>query len=74
MWKMAHFEVAHFIHILTQADLKKWPFLQEIQIEEIDSDVDLLIGLNIPKALEPWRIVNSQGDDPYAVRTLSAFT
>ena len=32
--------------------------------------MDLLIGLNTPKALEPWRIINSQGEGPCAVRTL----
>ena len=57
-------------NILTQVDLKKWPYLQEIPMKEIDADVDLLIGLNTPKALEPWRIINSQGEGPNAVRTL----
>ena len=31
--------------------------------------MDLLIGVNVPKAMEPWRIINSQRNGPYAVRT-----
>lgn len=40
-------------NILTQADLNKWPYLQEIKLKETDADVDLLIGVNLPKAMEP---------------------
>lgn len=57
-------------NILTQADLNKWPYLQEIKVKEIDADVDLLIGVKLPKAMEPWKVINSQGDGPYPVRTL----
>lgn len=32
--------------------------------------MELLIGVNVPKAMEPWRIINSQGNGLYAVRTL----
>lgn len=32
--------------------------------------MDLLIGVNLPKAMEPWRVINSQGNGPYAVKTL----
>ncbi len=37
---------------------------------EIDADIELLIGVNIPKALEPWQFINSEGNGPYAVCTL----
>ncbi len=30
----------------------------------------MLIGTNAPKVMEPWEIVNSQDDGPYAVKTL----
>lgn len=32
--------------------------------------MELLIGTNAPKLMEPWEIINSQGKGPYAVRTL----
>lgn len=57
-------------NILTQADLNKWPYLREIKVKQTDADVDLLIGVNVPKVMEPWRIINSLGNGPYAVRTL----
>lgn len=30
----------------------------------------MLIGTNAPKLLEPWEVINSQGNGPYAVRTV----
>ncbi len=50
--------------------LKKWPYLKEVHIPSIKADVGLLIGMNAPKLLEPWKIINSQGDGPYAVKTV----
>lgn len=35
----------------------------------IDASIELLIGVNAPEALEPWREVNSEGSGPYAVQT-----
>lgn len=37
---------------------------------EINADVEHLIGVNITKAMEPWQVINSQDDGPYAVKTL----
>lgn len=30
----------------------------------------MLIGTNAPKLLEPWEVINSQGNGHYAVRTV----
>lgn len=57
-------------NVFTQNDINKWPYLEEVQIKDIDADVELLIGVDVPKAMEPWQIINSQGNGPYAVRTL----
>ncbi|KAL2083621.1 hypothetical protein ACEWY4_021394 [Coilia grayii] len=57
-------------NIPTQEDLKKWPYLSGIQLPQIDSDVELLIGMNAANVMEPWQVINSQNDGPYAVRTL----
>lgn len=56
-------------NILTEGDLAKWPYLAKIKIPSIKANVDLLIGSNAPKMLEPWEVVNSSGDGPYAMRT-----
>lgn len=37
-------------------------------ISTTDADIDLLIGTNAPKTIE--QIISSQGEGPYAVRTL----
>ncbi len=57
-------------NIVTQEDIVKWPYLSEVQIPSIEANVDLLIGTNAPKLLEPWEVVNSRGNGPYAVRTV----
>lgn len=57
-------------NIITQEDLALWPYLSAIQIPCIKVIVDLLIGSNTPKLLEPWEIVNSCGGGPYAIKTV----
>ena len=34
----------------------------------------MLIGCNVPKALEPCKVINSQGNGPYAVKTILGCT
>ncbi len=50
--------------------LKSWPYLAEVYLPEINADVGLLIGANNPKAMEPWHVINSQQNGPYAVKTM----
>ena len=55
--------------IPTNDDLSRFPFLREVNILMIKANLELLISSNVPKALEPWEGVNSQGDGPYAIKT-----
>ncbi|CAL9682043.1 unnamed protein product [Knipowitschia caucasica] len=55
-------------------DLQRWPHLRHIQIPEIEADVDLLIGTNVPQALEPWEVVRTVNGGPYAVKTILGWT
>lgn len=57
-------------NIITKKDLKDWPHLDHIQLDEIDADIELLIGTDIPRAMEPWHVINSKNNGPYAVKTL----
>lgn len=57
-------------NIITEKDLRKWPYLQKIKIPKLDVGVDLLIGTNAPKLSEPWEIIHRCNDGPHAVRTL----
>ena len=57
--------------IPTQAEIDKWGYLKEVNIRNLDlvTDIGLLIGINVPKASEPWKVINSQNHGPYACLT-----
>lgn len=57
-------------NLISEGRLEKWPYLKEIKIPYLNSGVDLLIGTNASKLMEPWEVINSQGDGPYATRIL----
>ena len=54
-------------NIPCEDDVKQWPYLHDIHLKSITADVSLLIGVNVPKALEPLRVISSQDEGPYAV-------
>ena len=56
--------------IPTQEDVSHWPYLSDFMIPALDADIGILIGGNAWNTMEPWKIVNSIGDGPYAVYTL----
>ena len=55
-------------------DVISFPYLRDLQIQTIDADIGLLIGCDIPKALEPHETRVSQGEGPYATRTMFGWT
>lgn len=57
-------------NIIKEEELSKWPYLEGVVIPHIEAEVELLIGTNASKLLEPWEVVNSQGNGPYAIKTL----
>ena len=60
--------------IPTQEDVISFPYLRDLQIQTIDSDIGLLIGCDVPKALEPHETRVSQGQGPFATRTIFGWT
>ena len=58
------------INRATQEDINKWPHLSNIQIDQIDGEVGLLIGSDVPEVLELKEIRRSQDGSPYATRTI----
>ena len=50
-------------------DLEDWPHLQDVIPGEIDADVGLLIGFDVPTALEPVDVLPSRDGGPFAVKT-----
>ena len=56
----------------TPAKFKEWKHLRSISNEIVQKDdvqVGLLIGANCMKALEPTKIIHSEGGGPYAYKT-----
>lgn len=64
----------HRGNIPTKRDIKKWPHLKHIHLPQINAGIELLIGTNVPKALEPLEVVCSVDDGPYAIRTMLGWT
>ena len=60
------------VNIISKRELRKLSFLEDVKIPHINADVDLLIGTNASKLMEPWEVINSrEGEDgSYEIRTL----
>ena len=41
-----------------------------MNIPNLKANVDLLIGTNAHRILEPWEVINSSGNGPYAIKTV----
>jgi hypothetical protein len=57
-----------------QTDVDRCSRLQEITMTEIDAEVDLLIGNDVSKALQPIQIRGSVDEGPYAEKTALGWT
>ncbi|RUA05619.1 MAG: hypothetical protein DSY43_04230, partial [Gammaproteobacteria bacterium] len=57
-----------------QDDVNQWPHLQGIALTRINADIELLIGNDVPLALEPQEVKRSCNGGPYAVKTRLGWT
>lgn len=64
----------HMGNIPRQSDLQMWPHLKHVYLPEIDAGIELLIGTNVPKAMEPLQVIHSVDNGPYAIRTMLGWT
>lgn len=55
---------------MTSEDLQKRPHLRYIFIDTINSDVGLLIGVNVRKAMDPWDVIANVHKGPFAIKSL----
>ena len=52
-----------------QDDVDRWPHLKGyVHLPELDSQVDLLIGSDVPEALQPREVIPATGGGPYATK------
>ena len=61
-------------NIAREQDLVRWPYLRGVHLPEIDADIEHLISLNAPRALEPIKVIPSEEGGPYAVKMLLGWT
>lgn len=61
-------------NIPTNKDLMKWPYLRHLSLPQIEAGIELLIGTNVPKAMEPMEVIRSEDNGPYAIRTVLGWT
>ena len=56
--------------VAKQEDIDRWPYLSGVKLPaKLTSDhVAMLIGVDVPEALQPDEIIKSQQGGPYAVR------
>ena len=55
--------------IPTQEDVERWShFRSYVDLSELDSQVELLIGANVPEALQPREVIPAVDGGPYATR------
>ena len=53
-----------------QEDVERWLHLRgHMYLTELDSQVDLLIGADVPEALQPREIIPAIDGGPYATRS-----
>ncbi len=58
-----------------QEDVDRWPHLKNVQLRKINSStVSLLIGNDVPGALESKEVIECSGKGPYAIRTVLGWT
>ena len=65
-----------FESITKQDDIENWSYLHGVTVPKAlkDQDVGLLIGVDVPEALEPEEIKRAQDGGPYAVKTKFGWT
>ncbi|CAG2219263.1 unnamed protein product [Mytilus edulis] len=56
-------------HIPTRREIKKWTHLESVDIPEIDADIGIMIGNNVPDAYTPFNVCTGPSGSPHATKT-----
>jgi len=54
----------------TQEDVNRWPHLKGITVPNIEAQIGLLIGSDVPQVLQPVEVRESKNGGPSATRTI----
>ena len=55
--------------IPSQEDVDRWPHLNGVYLPTVNAEIGLLIASDVPEALDPLEVKNSQHGGPCATRT-----
>ena len=55
--------------IPSQEDVDRWPHLNGVYLPTVSAEIGLLIASDVPEALDPLEVKNSQHGGPCATRT-----
>jgi hypothetical protein len=56
-------------HLPKQQEIKKWAHLTGINVPDIDSDIGIVIGNNVPDAYTPFELATGPSSSPHASKT-----
>ena len=56
--------------LATQEDVNRWPHLKGVTIPQIEAEIGLLIGSDVPQLLQPQEIRKSENGGPFATKTV----
>ena len=59
----------HIYAIANQEDVNRWPYLKGIELLQIEAEIGLLIGSEVPEALQPNETRESKNGGPFTTRT-----
>ena len=54
----------------TQEDVDRWPHLKGITVPNIEEEIGLLIGSNVPQVLQPVEVREGKNGGPFATHTV----
>jgi hypothetical protein len=57
--------------IARQEDIDRWPHLKGINIPQIDADIGLLVGSDVPEMLQPSEVQSSKNGGPFMTKPYS---
>ena len=53
-----------------EEDIHRWPHLKGLSLPEIDAEIGLLLGSDVPEALQPIEVRPSENGGPFATKTV----
>lgn len=56
-------------HIPTKKEISRWPHLSHVTLTDVNAEIGLLLGSNVPDAFAPYDVVTGPSGSPHATKT-----